>query len=234
MPEILPSLVFTCEHASPRIPSRFAKVAARAGSALQTHRGHDPGTEALGRRFAAAYRAPIFLGRYSRLLVELNRSVGHPNLWSEFSDTLSTDQKSRLLASYYHPYRRAIEDHCRNVITRGGRILHLSVHSFTPAWDGKPRRADLGLLYDPGRRRERTFCAAWKERLEADPVGRTCRVRRNYPYRGVADGLVTSLRRLFPDRVYAGIELEVSQAFPLGPAKAWRDLQAALVRTFQP
>jgi hypothetical protein len=37
-------------------------------------------------------------------------------------------------------------------------------------------------------------------------------VRRNYPYRGTADGFTTYLRRQFSARKYLGIELEVNQS----------------------
>jgi predicted N-formylglutamate amidohydrolase len=33
----------------------------------------------------------------------------------------------------------------------------------------------------------------------------------NYPYRGVADGHTTALRRRFGDRGYLGLELEINQ-----------------------
>jgi predicted N-formylglutamate amidohydrolase len=68
----------------------------------------------------------------------------------------------------------------------------------------------VGLLYDSRRAGEKLLCTRWEEILEAlDP---TLRVRRNYPYRGAADGLPTWLRRRFPGRSYAGVELELNQA----------------------
>jgi predicted N-formylglutamate amidohydrolase len=92
----------------------------------------------------------------------------------------------------------------------------------------------VGLLYDPRRATEKRFCLAWKRELEAaDP---RLEVRRNYPYRGYADGLTTHLRRGFPDARYSGVEIEVNQKFTLGDAHAWRALRkrlvAALERTF--
>ena len=35
-------------------------------------------------------------------------------------------------------------------MSRGRRVIHISSHSFTPELNGKVRRADVGLLYDPG------------------------------------------------------------------------------------
>ncbi len=87
-------------------------------------------------------------------------------------------------------------------VERARTVFHVAVHSFTNYLDGE-RNADIGLLYDP-RRAEKGLCVRWEEILnELDPA---LRVRRNYPYRGEADGLPTWLRRKFPDRAYVGVE----------------------------
>ena len=52
------------------------------------------------------------------------------------------------------------------------------------------------------------------------------RVRRNYPYRGDADGLTTTLRRRFPWQRYLGIEIEVNQKHVLAGGRDWRALRA--------
>ena len=111
------------------------------------------------------------------------------------------------------------------------RVLHISSHSFTPRLDGIERRADVGLLYDPRRAGEQRFCLAWKRALESASPGLV--VRRNYPYRGSADGLTTHLRRRFAERSYSGIELEVNQKHALGEPRAWRALRALLVASLR-
>jgi predicted N-formylglutamate amidohydrolase len=92
------------------------------------------------------------------------------------------------------------------------------VHSFTPVLGGEVRNADVGLLYDSQRPSEVRACRRWQAALaEIDP---SLRVRRNYPYRGAADGLATWLRRRLPDARYAGVELELNQALLAGPSRA--------------
>jgi predicted N-formylglutamate amidohydrolase len=100
-------------------------------------------------------------------------------------------------------------------VRRGRRVVHLGVHSFTPVLDGKVRRAELALLYDPRRPLERALCSAWADGL-ATALPHLA-VRRNQPYRGASDGLTTWLRRRFPAEAYLGIEIEVNQRL-LGPA----------------
>ena len=54
-------------------------------------------------------------------------------------------------------------------------------------------------------------------------------LRRNYPYRGVSDALVTHLRRRYGSRGYVGMELEVNQKH-VG-SRGWRALVAVLGAT---
>jgi len=194
---------------------------------LQSHRGWDPGALELAEHFAARYHAPLFASTVTRLLVELNRSLHHRRLFSEFMRSLTAAEKEDILAAYYLPHRQAVEEHIARERDRGRCVVHIGVHTFTPVLDGEVRQADIGLLYDPKRPAERAWCDAWQSRLaETAPA---LRVRRNYPYLGTADGFTTYLRTRFADRDYAGIELEVNQRFPLQAKAAWRKLQAALV-----
>jgi hypothetical protein len=59
-------------------------------------------------------------------------------------------------------------------------------------------------------------------------------VRRNYPYRGAADGLTTSLRRKLNTPRYLGIEIEVNAGMlretGIRLAQLHRGLSASLVR----
>src|SRR5690606_37570651 len=126
------------------------------------HRGYDPGTAGLARRFARRCGARLLCGSVSRLLVELNRSPGHRRLFSEFSAPLEMPVKQELLKRYYHTYREQVRDSIREGMTGGRCAVHVSVHSFTSRLEGVERRADVGLLYDPRRRYERQLCQAWR------------------------------------------------------------------------
>ena len=104
-------------------------------------------------------------------------------------------------------------------MTAGQRVVHISVHSFTPRLRGVTRRADIGLLYDPGRRLETTLSLAWKRAFRRHAP--RLRVRCNYPYRGTSDGLTRALRRRFGPRHYAGVEFELNQARVVPDPKAY-------------
>lgn len=202
-------LILTCEHGGNEIPEAYSSIFAEAGEQLNSHRGYDPG--ALDLFYELRELADFaFFETNSRLLVELNRSLHHQQLFSEFSRPLSKASKNAILEEYYFPYRREVEQQIHDRLNEGGKVLHLSVHSFTPVLQGETRNADIGLLFDPKRQQEKQFCKGFKNAiLEQDPE---LKLRFNYPYRGTADGFTTYLRKKFPQN-YLGIELEVNQKY---------------------
>lgn len=104
-----------------------------------------------------------------------------------------------------------METAIQNLITARHRVLHLSIHSFAPVLDGRIRRTDIGLLFDPRRNREREFCTRWRDGIRKSNPGLS--VHFNLPYRGSMDGLTSAMRKRWREDAYLGIELEVNQKF---------------------
>lgn len=221
------ALILTCEHASNHVPARYAAAFSGVTADLATHRGHDIGAAWLARWLARRLDVPVFLGQATRLLIDLNRSLHHRHVFSAHTRALPAAERARIVARHYRPYRDAVTAAVDGRIAAGQRVLHVAVHSFTPRLGDVVRTADVGLLYDPGRSSERALCHAWQHALTELAPG--LGVRRNYPYRGVADGFTCSLRRRLPDRVYAGIELEVSQQHLGQPGARRESLAEALL-----
>jgi predicted N-formylglutamate amidohydrolase len=218
-------VVVSCEHGGNDVPAEYRALFRGAGRVLASHRGWDPGAADVARALAARLSAPLFLAETTRLLVDLNRSLGHPRVFSEFTRALPPDGRARLLREHYSPYRSAVEACVAEAAARGEFVLHVSSHSFTPILDGNERCAHAALLFDPGRPAEAAFAAIWRKALRELAPAKWI-VRRNYPYRGTADGLTTHLRKCFTARCYAGIELEVNQRLVREPA--WGAHVAAL------
>jgi len=201
-------LVLSCEHGGNRVPREYAAHFAGAGKLLDSHAAFDLGALAVASRICAALGAPLVSSTTTRLLVDLNRSPHHPRLHSRFTAGLAPAIKKQILETYYIPHRERVRDLVAVAIARRSIVVHVAVHSFAPSIDGNVRLADVGLLYDPARGGEVAFCRGWRAEICARSEAR---VRRNYPYRGNADGLTTHLRRIFPNGAYRGIELELNQ-----------------------
>ena len=221
----------SCEHAGNQLPAPYQALFADAQTLLASHRGYDIGILPLARKLAQELAAPLLATTITRLLLDANRSPRSRTLWSALTRNLPAGERAELLQRYHTPYW----DEARATVARlgaaGHRVLHLSVHSFTPVWHGVARNADLGLLYDPARPVERAFCTLLQATLGRLAPG--LRVRRNYPYRGNADALVTALRREFDPDAYLGIELEVNQNYPLSDPQSWQTFQDTLLEALR-
>ncbi|MGE5469510.1 MAG: N-formylglutamate amidohydrolase [Bacteroidota bacterium] len=220
-------LLISCEHGGNRIPADYRPLFAGHEAALQSHRGYDPGALALARQMAEAFEAPLFACLTSRLLVDLNRSPGHPARFSEITRRLPKAVRDQIDSHHYLPYRQAVERPVMAALAAKNRVVHISSHSFTPVLDGQERNADVGFLYDPACLPERAFGRDWMTALQARAP--SLKLRRNYPYRGNADGLCAWLRRRYSAVGYLGIELEVNQRHVAAGGPPWRRLCAAIV-----
>jgi predicted N-formylglutamate amidohydrolase len=221
--------VITCEHGGNRIPPRYRQLFRDHQPLLDSHRGFDPGAFAMARELAAAFSAPLVASTVSRLLVDLNRSVGHPRIHLDVLCKASPEVRQQILALYYQPYRTRADGVVRQAIATHGRAIHLSSHSFTPELDGKVRKADVGLLYDPARPGEADLCERWKSALKA--CAPELVVRRNYPYAGKGDGLTAWFRRYLPPDAYVGIELEVNQKHVFRAGRHWTALRKLIIES---
>jgi len=223
-------LLLTCEHGGNQIPARFSASFAGQEQVLASHRGYDIGALPLFRDLKELADVSFF-SETSRLVVDLNRSQHHKNLFSEFIAPLPDSEKKIVIQNYYDPYRDRVEQTVEHFVLAGKQVLHLAVHTFTPVLNGKLRHADIGLLYDPKRNGEQTICKLWKAQLLKQNAG--LQVRFNYPYLGIADGLPTYLRRKFTGEQYLGIELEVNQRFPEADQEVWLGIRHQLETTLQ-
>lgn len=219
--------LITCEHGGNAIPAPFGPLFAEHRALLNSHRGWDTGALVMAEALAAATRAPLVASTTSRLLVDLNRSIGHPQLFSPMTRAASREVKAQIVAQHYRPHRDAVEDYVRQSISSGHRVIHIASHSFTPELDGVVRQADVGLLYDPRRRAEARLSTRWQASLAA--LHPELRVRRNYPYAGKADGLTSHLRKRFGENEYVGIELEINQRIVAAAGQPWAALRGVLI-----
>ena len=221
-------LILTCEHASNRLPAAFKKAV--PAEVLKTHRAYDIGAVQVFRKLVKFAKPEFFCeGKFSRLFVDLNRTITNKSAFSEYYDALEASNKTAAekakaqATAYWQEYRTAIEKFVASSLsspkrtsskTRAAKsepeIVHLGIHSFTPVLNGKVRSTDIGILYDPSRPQERAYANVIKDEIKR--LYPAMKVRFNYPYKGTSDGLTTTLRKKFGTQ-YAGIEIEINQKF---------------------
>lgn len=225
-------LVVTCEHSDNKVPQQYRHLFEKDSDILETHRGYDIGALELTRTISRNVISEAYAHEYSRLLVDLNRSLGNPSAFSEYMDGVDKETRRSIVEEYYLPYREKIKKFMGDLISKGDAILHLSVHTFTPQMNGVEREVDIGLLYDPKRDQEKEFCWAWRRQLEK--LMPDLKYRMNHPYPGTMDGFSTSIRKDLGQDDYWGIELEVNQRFPLSEdSQKWQYLQENIAKSLK-
>jgi len=175
-------ILFLCDHASNALPPGGLGL---DPALLSTHIAHDIGAAAVTRALAAAYGAPAVLGCWSRLLIDLNRGADDPTLVMKLSDgsiipgnrNADEAEVARRIQAFHAPYHAAIDAELERI---GPDAVLFSMHSFTPAWKGRPRPWDVGVLYD------RDVCLAAPLMARLAEAGFT--VGDNEPYTGALEG----------------------------------------------
>ena len=216
-----PALMITCEHASNALPDfvlrAFRDSDGIPDDVLASHRGYDIGAykifSILVKRLKPDFHSA---SKFSRLVVDMNRSSTSKSFYSEYTSSLPNSVKARML-SLWEKYREKIESFVAGKIPEKQRktgkdappkVIHLGIHSFTPVLNDVEREADVGILYDPSRPAEARIAENLiKSIRERAPW---LKIRKNYPYLGKSDGLTTTLRQKFGPS-YAGLEIEINQ-----------------------
>ena len=215
-------LILTCEHASNKLPATFKNVV--PAEVLKTHRAYDIGAVQVFRKLVRFAKPEFFCeGNFSRLFVDLNRTITNKSAFSDYYEALAASDKAAAekakaqATAYWQEYRATIEKFVETALksqTRATKsaptIIHLGIHSFTPTLNGKVRNTDIGILYDPTRPQERAYANVIKAEIKR--LYPAMKVRFNYPYKGTSDGLTTTLRKKFGPR-FVGIEIEINQKF---------------------
>ncbi len=142
------------DHAGRLIPQSLGDLGLPA-EALQRHIAWDIGVAALGERLAIALDAPFIRQAYSRLVIDCNRLPGAADSTPEISDghaipgnrTLSAAELAARRDEIYAPYQGRISEALDERQQLGRPTLLVSLHSFTPVFQGLVRPWRFGVLH---------------------------------------------------------------------------------------
>lgn len=217
------ALLFTCEHASNRVPRPWRlRPADRA--LLATHWGYDIGARPLTIELARLAGGTAALSRFSRLLIDPNRDPTDPSavlhacddgaptfnrrfdrLFDRLDDhTLhpGRDDREALHAERVRRFHVPFHDRLdRTIRLRKPRFL-CSVHSFTPVFRDNARAMEAGVLFD----QHDDLADDLLQALRAQGI----RAEANEPYSGKA-GLIYSANRHGTNHGLPYLEIEVRQ-----------------------
>ena len=173
------------DHASNTIPSGLNKLGLE-DAVLEQHIAYDIGSKKLIQHLSQHLDTPAVMAGYSRLVVDLNRSLEHESAMPEMSDNtvipgnqnMSDDHRNQRIHCFYTPYRKAIDMMLHRFRENGIAPAVISIHSFTPEMAGFSRPWHAGVLWDKDPR----IPLPLMENLRANPDG--FYIGDNEPYSG--------------------------------------------------
>tara|TARA_B100000029_G_C17478199_1_gene924570 strand:+ start:55 stop:849 length:795 start_codon:yes stop_codon:yes gene_type:complete len=148
------NLLLVCDHASPRIPVTLENLGLE-NSILKLHIAYDIGALAVAKNLSSKINCPLVSSSFSRLVIDLNRPLDHPDLILKASDrinipgnlNLTKKERSKRINFLFKPYHAAINQMCLEKMAQGDPPSLISIHSFNPSFGGKPRPWDIGVLW---------------------------------------------------------------------------------------
>jgi predicted N-formylglutamate amidohydrolase len=203
--------LFSCEHASNRVPHPLVSTLSDQQDILHTHWAWDIGTKLLVQELIHLSQSQSIFARFTRLVVDANRHRNRKDLIVptvenniiSFNQNLDETDVAWRLDTYYNPYHAAFKEMVANRMKLSPPFLLISVHSFTPVWKGKVRTMDIGVLYDNFEDTAKEF----KEKLSQEGFF----VELNQPYSG-RFGLMYSVAQQGDNFQIPHLELEFNQA----------------------
>ncbi len=142
------------DHAGRAIPRRLNGLGLDA-DAMDMHIAWDIGVAGLGDKLAALLDATFIRQSYSRLVIDCNRVPGAPGSIAAVSDDvavpgnadLSAEEASARRDQIYQPYQDAIAAELDRRAAAGNPGVIVSLHSFTPVFQGHARPWLMGVLH---------------------------------------------------------------------------------------
>ena len=123
---------------------------------LQSHIAYDLGIKKLTKDLAKILNCYFYLGKHSRLIIDLNRGKNDPTLIPEISDRklihgnikINKIERKKRIKTIYNIYHRNIS----NIIKHRNIKFLISLHSFNPVFKNKNRNIEIGVLSNSDRR----------------------------------------------------------------------------------
>lgn len=183
-------VLLVCEHASNYIPTQLDGLGLTE-DAKQSHAAWDIGASAVALQMSKLLDAPLVQSCVSRLVYDCNRPPEAPDAMPFKSEAfsipgntdLSEQDRAERAQQYYFPFRDALAAQIAGMTAP----VMVTIHSFTPVYNGTPRDVEIGILHDDDTRLADAF-------LQTAQSHTDLRVMRNAPY-GPEHGVMHTLKQ---------------------------------------
>ena len=219
-------IVVLCDHATNRVPDEVGGTLGLSEADMDRHIAYDIGALSVSRHLADLWDAPCASSDFSRLVIDPNRGEDDPTLVMRLYDgsiiptnrSVDEDEVARRIELFHRPYHQAVA----GLVAARDKPVLISIHSFTPQLNGRPKRPwHVGVLYAADRRLADPLLARMRETdLE---------VGDNEPYSGHLPGDTMDHHALRHGHAHVLIEIRNDLIEDLSGQKEWAERLAPII-----
>lgn len=165
------NVIFTCEHASPRIPKSLKRLGLTKKELKNCKDLYDPGAKELFDLFVKKYRGSHIYSNLSRLVIDANRHLDSKiknsntyhsalvkkqilveDLGQEFfvdiphNNMLRIEDEKYLYEKVCLPYQNDIKKMIQKMMLRHDKVFIISIHTMFPKYNGPIRTQGVDLM----------------------------------------------------------------------------------------
>lgn len=155
-------IIFTAEHGGKEIPEPYQYLFTSKNEVLESYPGCDEGAVEIADVLSDELGGAFLKNNYSRLLVDLNMSLEDPAVFSKYTAELDQAAKEHLIEEYHNEYWKELRGDIKKLLVIKHQVLHISVRTFVPGWQGIAREVDIGFTI-ADRDDHPAFCDRWKK-----------------------------------------------------------------------
>lgn len=214
--------IILCDHATNIVPDCVGGGSlGLAQSDMDRHIAFDIGALGVSQALGELLDAPVLHTRFSRLVIDPNRSEDDPTALMRLYDgslipaNRHADQteKERRLEKFHRPYHNAVGTLVANTFDP----IVTSVHSFTPRLNGRaPRPWQVGILFNRDQRLSDPLIAS----LSKEP---DLTVGANEPYTGALEGDTMERHALTHGHLHVLLEIRNDLIETPAQQRAWAE-----------
>lgn len=165
------NIIFTCEHASPRIPRSLKKLGLTKRQLQNCKDLYDPGAKDLFDLFVKKYKTSCVYSNLSRLVIDKNRHLNAKNkntnnyhsalikkeilveengeeyfIQIPLNQGVDFCQEEKLYNSVCAPYQNEIKTIIKDLQNRHEKVFVISIHTMFPSYNGPLREEQIDLM----------------------------------------------------------------------------------------
>ncbi|MFN7225465.1 MAG: N-formylglutamate amidohydrolase, partial [Paracoccaceae bacterium] len=149
------AILLVCEHASNAFPEPWGDLGLTEEQRV-AHVAWDPGALDLARALSARLDAVLVHAPVSRLIFDLNRGPDRADAMAEKSEVHVVPGNQNLTPvdrlfrtdALYLPFHGMLHGEIARRLALGRATVMVTIHSFTPVYNGRPRSVEFGVIHD--------------------------------------------------------------------------------------